>query len=119
MKKSVLVVDDEKDLCEVISRVLKKDRFDVECAFNLAEAGHKLTSRPDIVILDDNLPDGSGLGYIQMHPVEFMQSYVIMISADPSTTLQKKASSEGIRAFLPKPFSIELMKRVLKPAQIE
>lgn len=119
MKKSVLVIDDERDLCEVITIALKKDGFDVDSAFNLGEAGHKLTGRPDIVIMDDNLPDGSGLEYIQMHPFEFMQSYVIMISADPSTTLQKKASSEGIRAFLPKPFSIELMKKVLKPVQGE
>ena len=119
MKKSVLVIDDEKDLCEVISRVLKKEGFEVDCAFSLAEAGHKLTAHPDIVIMDDNLPDGSGLEYIQLHPVEFMQSFVIMISADPGTSLQTRAASKGIRAFLPKPFSIDLMKKVLKPSQIE
>jgi len=119
MKKSVLVIDDERDLCEVISRALKKEGFDVDCAYNLAEARYKLTTRPDIVILDDNLPDGTGLEYIQMYPVEFMQSFVIMISADPSMSLKQKASYEGIRAFLPKPFSIELIKKVLKPAQIE
>jgi DNA-binding response OmpR family regulator len=113
MNKSVLVIDDEKDLCEVISRALKKEGFEVDCAFNLAEAGPKLAVRPDIVILDNNLPDGSGIEYIQMHPVEFMQSFVILISADPGTSLQKKAAYEGIRAFLPKPFSIDRMKEVL------
>jgi len=117
MKKSVLVIGDERDLCEVISRALKKEGFEVDCAFYLAEAGHKLSARPDIVILDNNLPDGSGIEYIQMHPVEFMHSFVILISADPGTTLQKKAAFEGIRAFLPKPFSIDKMKEVIKPIQ--
>jgi len=119
MKKSVLVIDDEKDLCEVMSRALKKEGFDVDCAFNLAEAEHKLTAHPDIVIMDDNLPDGSGLMYIQMHPVEFMKSFVIMISADPWTSFQERSALQGIRAFLSKPFSLDRMKKVLKPAQTE
>ena len=119
MKKSVLVIDDERDLCEVMSRALIKEGFEVDCAYSLAEAGQKLTAHPDIVIMDDNLPDGSGFEYIQMHSAEFMQSFVILISADPGTSLQEKVSFEGIRAFLPKPFSIDLMKKVLKPAQIE
>ncbi len=113
MKKYVLVIDDERDLCEVISRALRKEGFEVDCAFNLEEAGPKLAAKPDIVILDNNLPDGSGIEYIQMHPGSFMQCYVILISADPSTSLQKKAAQEGIRAFLPKPFSIDKMKEIM------
>ncbi len=118
MKKSVLVIDDEKDLCEVISRALKKQGFEVDCAFNLAEARHKLTAQPDIVILDNNLPDGSGIEYIQMHPTEFLHSFVVLISADPSTNLQRLARLEGVRAFLPKPFSIDTMKEILEPVRL-
>ena len=83
MAKSVLIIDDEKDLCEVMSRVLKKDGYAVDCAFNLAEASQKLGAHPDIVILDNNLPDGTGLEYIQRQPVEFIHSFVILITADP------------------------------------
>ncbi len=117
MKKTVLVIDDEKDLCEVISRVLKKEGFEVVCANNLEEAGQKLASRPDIVILDNNLPDGSGIEYIQTHLVEFSQSFVILVSADPGTSLQNKIAAEVIRAFLPKPFSIDRMREVIKPVR--
>jgi DNA-binding NtrC family response regulator len=113
MKKSVLVIDDEKDLCEVISRALRKEGFEVDCAFNLAEAGEKLQAHPSIVFLDNNLPDGTGLEYIQMHSVDFMESVVIMISADPNAVLQRDAAYEGIRAFLPKPFSVSRMKQVI------
>jgi DNA-binding response OmpR family regulator len=119
MKKSVLVIDDERDLCEVISRALKKEGFEVDCAFSLAEAAPKLAARPDIVILDNNLPDGSGIEYIQMHPVEFMDSFVVLVSADPGTSLQKKAIFGGIRAFLPKPFSLDLIKELLRPLQLQ
>ena len=113
MKKSVLLIDDEKDLCEVVSRALKKEGFEVDCAYNLAQAEEKLRSHPDIVLLDNNLPDGTGLEYIQMHPVSFMQSFVIMISADPSSAWQKGAGIEGIQAVLPKPFSILRMREII------
>ena len=114
MKESVLVIDDERDLCDLISMVLKKEGFLVACAHSLAEAAEMLSNNPDIVLLDNNLPDGAGLAYLQMHPVEFMNSYVVMISADPSIELQKKAFHEGIRNFLPKPFAMSKMKEILK-----
>ena len=116
MAKSILIIDDERDLCEVISRVLKKEGFAVECAFNLAEAAQKLGAHPDIIILDNNLPDGTGLEYIHMHPVEFMQSFVILITADPNKDLQKDASVVGINTFLTKPFSVYRVKEIIKSA---
>jgi DNA-binding NtrC family response regulator len=116
IKKSVLVIDDESDLCELIKIVLRKEDFIVECAYTLEEALEKLHLHPDIVLLDNNLPDGTGLAFLQMHPVDFLDSYVIMISADPNSELQKKASQEGIRDFLIKPFSLSHMKAILKEA---
>jgi DNA-binding response OmpR family regulator len=116
MAKSVLIIDDEIDLCEVISRALKKEGFEVDCAFNLAEAAQKLGAHPDIVILDNNLPDGTGLEYIQMHPVAFIQSFVILITADPDKDLQKDAAVVGIKSFLTKPFSASRVKEILKYA---
>lgn len=114
MKKSVLVIDDENDLCDLITMVLNKEGFLVSCAHSLEQASEMLPTRPDIVLLDNNLPDGTGLDYLQMHPVEFMNSYVVMISADPSKELQKRASYEGIQDFLAKPFSMSRMKEILK-----
>jgi response regulator of citrate/malate metabolism len=77
------------------------------------KAGEKLQAHANIIILDNNLPDGTGLEYLQMHPEDFMESYVIMITANPSTVLRRDATCEGIRAFLPKPFSVTLMKEIL------
>ncbi len=115
-KKSVLVIDDEEDLCALIKLVLHKEGFLVECASSLAAASHMLQGHPDIVLLDNNLPDGTGLAYLQMHPVDFMESYVVLISADPSRELQKKAVMEGIRNFLPKPFTMTRMKEIVMSA---
>jgi response regulator of citrate/malate metabolism len=50
-----------------------------------------------------------------MHPDEFIQSFVIMISADSSADLQEGAAFAGI-TFLTKPFSFDRMKKIIKSA---
>jgi DNA-binding NtrC family response regulator len=110
MKKKILVIDDERDFCELIKNILLKENFIVDCAFTLGEAEEKLREHPQVVLLDNNLPDGSGLDYLQMHPVPFMNSSVIVITADPTESVKEKAKREGTVAFLSKPFSVKTIR---------
>ena len=110
MKKKVLVIDDEKDFCELIKNILASENFLVDCAFTLEEADEKLREHPQIVLLDNNLPDGSGLDYLQMHPVPFLNTSVIVITADPTESVKEKAVREGTVAFLTKPFTVQMIR---------
>jgi len=94
------------DICSVLSRALTRDDYAVDCAYSLSEANGKLDEHPSVILLDNNMPDGSGLEYLQMHPVQFMGTFVIMITADTSPVLEQKAKEEGVEAFVKKPFSI-------------
>jgi two-component system, OmpR family, response regulator len=114
MKKKVLVIDDERDFCELIKNILAKENFEVDCAFSLEEAEEKLSENPQIVLLDNNLPDGCGLDFLQMHPVPFMNSSVIVITADPTEATKEKAIREGTVAFLSKPFSVQTIRDMLR-----
>lgn len=112
--KKILVIDDEKDFCELLKNILMRENFEVDCAFTLEEAEGKLKDHPQIVLLDNNLPDGSGLDYLQMHPVPFMNSSVIVITADPAESIKEKAAREGTVAFLSKPFSVQTIRDMVK-----
>jgi DNA-binding NtrC family response regulator len=114
MKKKILVIDDEKDFCELVKNILIRENFAVDCAFTLEEAEGKLRDHPQIVLLDNNLPDGSGIDYLQMHPVPFMNSSVIVITADPAESIKEKAEREGTVAFLSKPFSVQTIREMVK-----
>jgi len=114
MKKTVLVIDDERDFCELIKNILPRENFIVDCAFTLEEAEGKLREHPQIVLLDNNLPDGSGLDYLHMHPVPFMNSSVIVITADPTESIKEKAAQEGTVAFLSKPFSVQTIRDMVR-----
>ncbi|NQW30961.1 MAG: response regulator transcription factor [Ignavibacteria bacterium] len=61
MSNKVLVVDDERDIVELISYNLRKEGFEVETAYNGLEAVEKaLLTNPDLVILDIMMPGMDG-----------------------------------------------------------
>lgn len=111
--KTILIIDDETDLCDLLKMALSRYDFKVDCAFNLSEAEEKLKKHPKIILLDNSLPDGTGLDYLRMHRIEFIESYVIMISADANPLLEQTAIYEGIDAFIQKPFSLRAVKQII------
>jgi DNA-binding NtrC family response regulator len=80
----------------------------------LSEAENKLREDPQVILLDNNMPDGTGLEYIQMHPVDFIGRKVIMMTADPNPVLEIKARQEGINTFIKKPFSFSNLKELIR-----
>ncbi|MEO7768228.1 MAG: response regulator [Ferruginibacter sp.] len=59
--KTVLIVDDEEDMCSMIKLFLTKKNYEVHIAHTLTEGIKKMKSIvPDSLLLDNNLPDGMG-----------------------------------------------------------
>jgi len=112
--KTILIVDDERDLCEVLKEAFRKEDYDVDCAFSLAEADQKMKKHPRIVILDNQLPDGTGIDYLSTHAPIFLDIVVLMISADTEPQTIKRAKKAGVQEFLPKPFTLQRIKELLR-----
>lgn len=72
-KQSVLIIDDEQDFGLLMERYFSSKNFDVFVAMTITE-GIKIFDEihPDVVFLDNNLPDGFGWGkadyILQKHP---------------------------------------------------
>src|ERR1700744_295417 len=59
--KKVLIIDDEADLCFLLKLYLNLKHYDVVVANTLVDGLRKINSyHPDILFLDNNLPDGLG-----------------------------------------------------------
>jgi two-component system, OmpR family, alkaline phosphatase synthesis response regulator PhoP len=65
MKKTILVVDDEKDIVDLLSYNLVKEGFSVITARNGREALDRVKQKPDLIILDVMMPEMNGLQVIQ------------------------------------------------------
>jgi two-component system, OmpR family, response regulator len=60
-KKKVLIIDDEEDACLLLKRFFLKKNFEVFCSYTLSDGLSQVAKvHPDILFLDNNLPDGFG-----------------------------------------------------------
>ncbi|MEP2668245.1 MAG: response regulator [Cyclobacteriaceae bacterium] len=113
----VLLVDDEKDICLLLSGILKREGFKTSYALNLEEA-KVLLSREKYVaaFVDLNLPDGIGSQLIPIIKKINNSTKIIMISAYDMGLL--KASEEGADYLIKKPFSRNIVLSAIAELQI-
>jgi DNA-binding response OmpR family regulator len=111
-KKRVLVVDDEKDLVELISFNLTRNGYDVLAAGNGNEALEVATTQiPDIIILDLMLPGISGLDVARRLKAEPRTNAipVIMLTAKGEETDVVVGLTLGADDYVTKPFSMKIL----------
>ena len=110
----ILIIEDEKDLQEVIQESLEMEHFIVESADDYHIALHKLISFDyDCILLDIMLPGGSGLDLLQELKNLNKSDNVIIISAKNSLDDKLTGLNLGADDYLTKPFHIaELTARV-------
>lgn len=113
-RKTILIVDDEFGILEVLESILDDAGFKVVSAVNGQDALTRLKKTvPDLVIVDFMMPLLDGAGVISaMRASEKLRAVpVILASALPEKTIGERCS--GYQAFLRKPFKIErLMEEI-------
>ncbi len=109
----VLVVDDELDICMMVTKHLKNAQFETDYAHTVKDAFVKLTtSRYELVMLDLNLPDGTGYDVMSFLKKSDSQSSIIVISAYDSEV--SDIMDKGASLFIAKPFTIKAVNGALK-----
>lgn len=110
----ILIVEDEIDLVNTISKYLQKENFVCEFAVNYFDAEDKLISyNYDVVILDINLPDGNGLDLLKIIKKSNPDTGVLIVSARDSLEDKLKGLDLGADDYITKPFHLaELNSRI-------
>lgn len=111
--KSILIVEDDEGLSRGISFSFNKSGYNVHTAFNLQSANELLKKvNIDMIILDLNLPDGSGIDFCR----EIRKSSsvpIIILTARDLETDEVEGLDSGADDYITKPFSLSvLMARV-------
>jgi DNA-binding NtrC family response regulator len=117
MAHRVLIVDDEPLLLRSLARVLEEAGYEVESAASGLAAQEALeASAFDLVLLDHNLPDLSGIEVLRAARALDPDLPVVMITAAASFPGAVQAVKEGAYDYLPKPFELDHVLRVVARA---
>ena len=110
-KKKILLVDDEREIREILGFHLRRG-FDVITAANGKEGFEKIRDEsPDLIITDLVMPEGSGFDFIGS--VKNTGIPIIAISGRGAEYLQT-AKEMGVAGVLEKPFSMTELQKVLR-----
>jgi len=108
MKASILIVDDEPDICSLVRDILQDEGYIVSIAEN-GEAARRLVRQqdPDLVLLDIWMPDVDGITLLKEFSGELkLRAPIIMMSGHGTVETAVEATRLGARDFLEKPLSL-------------
>jgi two-component system, OmpR family, KDP operon response regulator KdpE len=110
--QSILIIDDEKELCILLENFLSKKSRAIDYSNSLENGLQKFKEmNPDLLILDHNLPDGNGIDNISLFKKLNNSLRIIIISA--MSNLKSEALEKGADYFIEKPISFSQLKNIL------
>jgi two-component system response regulator PilR (NtrC family) len=115
--RSALIVDDERDIRELLSLTLGRMGLQVDTADSLSSARQRLTEHSyDLCFTDMRLPDGSGQTLIAHIANRFPDMPVAMITAYGNVDAAVDALKAGAFDFVSKPVDIHVLRRLVQHA---
>jgi DNA-binding response OmpR family regulator len=110
----VLVVDDHAELGDLLQRALRTDGHVITVVGSLAAADRALANDAiDIIVLDIDLPDGSGVDYCRTLRQRQVACPILVLTAHKDVLHRVRSLDSGADDFLSKPFAVaELRARV-------
>ena len=113
MKYKVLIVDDEPDICEILSFNLSNEGLEVDSVHSAEEALEKITPEYSLLILDVMMEGMSGYKLAEQLRNDGVNTPIVFLTAKKSENDMLTGFSVGADDYISKPFSIkELIARV-------
>jgi len=117
--QNILIIDDEEDLCWLLSSALSSEGYNAVTANTLEHGIALLKEHPDLIFLDLKLPDGDGMDILPIIEKQSPESLVVVISAYGSEERIADASDKGVHGFIDKPFTEEKIVHILKKWSVD
>ncbi len=117
LKRSVLIIDDEPDILELLGLTLSRMGVASHCAENVQKAREKLrNSHFDLCLTDMRLPDGNGIELIRHIQENYPELPVAMITAHGNMDSAIEALKAGAFDFLSKPVELQQLRELIASA---
>ena len=104
----ILIVEDEKDLCQMIAKSLKESGYEVDIAYNGNAAMELLdVENYDLIVLDLNLPEIDGMEILEEFRTFNQDTKIIILSARSQIKDKVEGLDKGANDYLSKPFHLD------------
>jgi len=115
----ILVVDDEKQICKNVEKILSKNNYEIVQATSAKEAMKKMTQHSfSLLISDIVMPEMNGLELLKLVKKEWPLTKAVMMTAFASTETAVKAIRLGALDYLTKPFTPDELRTTVDQALI-
>ena len=118
--KNIWVVDDDEEMSHAVGLMLKLLDCDVTPFFNVRSAARSIVAgkRPDLLILDLNMPEISGLDMIEFlrRRPDSQHLPIVMLSSEAADMVVDKALALGADSYVMKPITIEELEKAMTSA---
>jgi two-component system response regulator PilR (NtrC family) len=115
--QTVLIVDDEPDIRQLLDITLSRMGLGTVSAANLEEARNALADQtPDLCLTDMKLPDGNGIGLVEHIQLHYPELPVAMITAHGSVETAITALKAGAFDFISKPIELDTLRSLVSAA---
>lgn len=109
--EQIIIVEDDTSLNRGLSKALKTENRQITSCLNLASAREQLKlMSPSLVILDINLPDGSGLNLLRELKLASPSVPVILLTANDTDLDIVEGLEQGADDYVTKPFSLSVLR---------
>ena len=114
--KRILIVDDEVSITETLAECVGPE-YTVEIAHDGTEAVRAIArTRPDVVLLDLNMPGLTGLDVLHWLRILDPSLAVLMITATDDRAAAAAALKAGAFSYIPKPFNVKYIQNLVAAA---
>lgn len=108
--KKIMIVEDDRALSQGIVMALRKEAYRFTQCYTLKEARRLLEdTKPDLMLLDINLPDGSGFDFLKEVMAE-ANLPVIVVTANDMEIDEVMGLELGAEDYITKPFSLMVLR---------
>jgi DNA-binding NtrC family response regulator len=110
-----LIVDDSPSTLESLEQLVQLEGFTTSTALTIDQARVELSKQPpDVVLVDLNLPDGSGLNLFDSIGLSETPPAFVLITGQASLDSAVEALRRGVSDYLTKPLDVERLRKILQ-----